>query len=107
MANKTVVFNNQVYAGTAGLTLLLISPTDGSIGNGAGDTLTAGISWGFFFTHEANIMVQVLPSRLDDGPNIPPTRRGAGGLHPIVLRLLERRMRDVNRTRRTGSRWAS
>jgi hypothetical protein len=42
VANKTVVFNNQVYAGTAGLTLLLISPTDGSIGNGAGDTLTAG-----------------------------------------------------------------
>ena len=42
MANKTVVFNNQVYAGTAGLTLLLISPTDGSIGNGSGDTLTAG-----------------------------------------------------------------
>ncbi len=42
MANKTVVFNNQVYSGTAGLTLLLISPTDGSIGNGAGDTLTAG-----------------------------------------------------------------
>ncbi len=42
MANKTVVFNTQVYAGTAGLTLLLISPTDGSIGNGAGDTLTAG-----------------------------------------------------------------
>jgi hypothetical protein len=42
VANKTVVFNNQVYAGTAGLTLLLISPTDGSIGNGSGDTLTAG-----------------------------------------------------------------
>ncbi len=42
MANKTVVFNNQVYSGTAGLTLLLISPTDGSIGNGSGDTLTAG-----------------------------------------------------------------
>jgi len=42
MANKTVAFNNQVYSGTAGLTLLLISPTDGSIGNGSGDTLTAG-----------------------------------------------------------------
>ena len=45
---------------------------------------------GLFFTHETNIMVQVLPSRLDDGPNLTATRRGAGGLHPTLLRLLER-----------------
>lgn len=42
MANKTVALNSQAYAGTSGLTLFLYSPTDGSIGNGSGDTLTAG-----------------------------------------------------------------
>lgn len=42
MANKTVVFNSQAYAGTAGLTLLLLNPETGAIGNGSGDTLTAG-----------------------------------------------------------------
>ena len=42
MANKTVALNSQLYAGTAGLTLLLINPSSGAIGNGSGDALTAG-----------------------------------------------------------------
>lgn len=47
MANKTVVLNSQAYAGTSGLTLLLISPSDGSIGNGSGDTLMSGSNGSF------------------------------------------------------------
>lgn len=50
MANKTIALNSQGYAGTSGLTLLLISPTDGSIGNGSGDTLTAGSNGHFSAT---------------------------------------------------------
>ena len=42
MANKTVVLSNYFLNGTANLTLLLLNPTNGNIGNGAGDTLTAG-----------------------------------------------------------------
>lgn len=42
MANKTVALNSQAYSGTAGLTLLLINPSNGTIGNGSGDTLTDG-----------------------------------------------------------------
>jgi len=42
MANKTVVLSNYFLNGTANLTLLLLDPTNGNIGNGAGDTLTAG-----------------------------------------------------------------
>lgn len=49
MANKTVTLNSRANKGTSGLTLLLISPTDGSIGNGSGDTLTSG-SNGHFST---------------------------------------------------------
>lgn len=42
MANKTVVFTNYFLNGTSGLTLLLLDPETAAIGNGAGDTLTAG-----------------------------------------------------------------
>lgn len=42
MANKTVVFTNYFLNGTSGLTLLLLDPVTAAIGNGAGDTLTAG-----------------------------------------------------------------
>jgi len=42
MANKTVTFNSYLHNGTAGLTMLLLDPETGAIGNGAGDTLTAG-----------------------------------------------------------------
>lgn len=42
MANKTVVLSNYFLNGTANLTLLLLNPTNGNIGNGSGDTLTAG-----------------------------------------------------------------
>lgn len=42
MANKTVTFNSYLHSGTAGLTMLLLDPETGSIGNGSGDTLTAG-----------------------------------------------------------------
>lgn len=42
MASKTVTLNSQAYAGTSGLTLFLYSPSNGSIGNGSGDSLTAG-----------------------------------------------------------------
>lgn len=47
MANKTVALNSQAYAGTSGLTLFLYSPSSGSIGNGSGDTLTAGSNGSF------------------------------------------------------------
>lgn len=50
MANKTIALNSQANAGPSGLTLLLISPTDGSIGNGSGDTLTAGSNGHFSAT---------------------------------------------------------
>ena len=42
MANKTVTLNSYVFNGRTGLTLLLIHPSTGAIGNGAGDTLTPG-----------------------------------------------------------------
>jgi len=47
MANKTVVFNNQYYNGDTSLTLFLLNPSDGSIGNGAGDAVTAGSNGSF------------------------------------------------------------
>lgn len=42
MANKTVTFNSYLHNGTAGLTLLLLDPETGAIGNGAGDSVSAG-----------------------------------------------------------------
>lgn len=42
MADKTVVLNSQVFAGSTGLTLYLIHPETGELGNGSGDTLTPG-----------------------------------------------------------------
>jgi hypothetical protein len=47
MANKTVIFTSQLYAGTSGLTAYLYSPATGSAGNGAGDAVTA-LSNGYF-----------------------------------------------------------
>lgn len=47
MANKTVRLFSIDLAGETGLTLELISTTDGSVGNGAGDTLTE-VSNGLF-----------------------------------------------------------
>jgi hypothetical protein len=42
MANKTVKLTSYVFNGRTGLTLLLLHPETGAIGNGAGDALTAG-----------------------------------------------------------------
>lgn len=42
MANKTVTLNSYLFNGRTGLTLLLLHPSTGAIGNGAGDTLTPG-----------------------------------------------------------------
>lgn len=55
MANKTVILNNQVFAGTSGLTLLLINPTTGAIGNGSGDVLTPGANGNFSAVVTENI----------------------------------------------------
>lgn len=55
MANKTVVLSNYFLNGTANLTLLLLNPTNGNIGNGAGDTLTAGSNGLFSATVTENI----------------------------------------------------
>jgi hypothetical protein len=47
MANKTVIFQSQLYAGTSGLTAFLYNPSSGTAGNGAGDSVTA-LSNGYF-----------------------------------------------------------
>lgn len=49
MANKTVKLTSYLFNGRAGLTLLLLHPETGAIGNGAGDALTAGAN-GLFTT---------------------------------------------------------
>lgn len=49
MANKTVTFNSYLHNGAAGLTALLLDPEDGSIGNGAGDSVTPGSNGQFSF----------------------------------------------------------
>lgn len=50
MANKTVKLSNYLFNGRSGLTLLLINPETGAIGNGAGDALTAGANGMFTAT---------------------------------------------------------
>jgi hypothetical protein len=47
MANKTVIFQSQLYSGTSGLTAFLYAPSSGTAGNGAGDAVTA-LSNGYF-----------------------------------------------------------
>lgn len=47
MANKTVHLNSQTYAGASNLTLFLVHPTSGSVGNGSGDVLIAGTNGAF------------------------------------------------------------
>lgn len=42
MANKTVTLNSYLFSGRTGLTMLLLHPSTGAIGNGAGDALTPG-----------------------------------------------------------------
>ena len=49
MANKTVKLTSYVFNGRTGLTLLLLHPVTGAIGNGAGDALAAGAN-GLFTT---------------------------------------------------------
>jgi len=46
----------------------------------------------FFYRYEANILVQILPCQLDDGPNITATCRSSGRIPTPLLRVLERRM---------------
>ena len=42
MANKTVTLNSYLFNGRTGLTMLLLHPSTGAVGNGAGDALTPG-----------------------------------------------------------------
>lgn len=49
MASKTVTFNSYLHNGTTGLTALLLDPEDGSIGNGAGDSVNPGSNGQFSF----------------------------------------------------------
>lgn len=42
MANKTVTLNSYLFNGRTGLTMLLLHPSTGAIGNGAGNALTPG-----------------------------------------------------------------
>lgn len=47
MANKTLVFNDDAYQDEDNFVLFLVSPIDGSIGNGTGDPVTPGANGHF------------------------------------------------------------